>query len=215
MEADIELILRSRPTILEIVENRGYDVSSFKDVSPEDLLKMASATPELLRIVGTKVPEGPAPMERCIVLYWVTNPIRLRLEQEIAKLWDEDNAQHYTKETDEVIIILSEPYHEVFDLTSVKQWNVHKIRVSFFHLKNIVTNPSKHTFVPPHRKLTPDEIATVITQTHIKAKTEFPHIKYHRDIQARVLGLVPGDVVEIKRPSETCGIYTMYRVCVA
>jgi DNA-directed RNA polymerase subunit H (RpoH/RPB5) len=152
-------------------------------------------------------------MERCIVLYWVTNPIRLRLEQEIAKLWDEDNAQHFNKQTDEVIVILAEPYHEVFDLTAVKQWNVQKARISFFHLKNIISNPSRHTFVPPHRKLTQAEIETVIAETHVKSKSEFPHIKYHRDMQARVLGLVPGDVVEIQRPSETCGIYTMYRVC--
>jgi DNA-directed RNA polymerase subunit H (RpoH/RPB5) len=83
-----------------------------------------------------------------------------------------------------------------------------------FHLKNLISNPARHTFVPPHRKLTQGEIDTVIAETHVKTKSEFPHIKYHRDIQARVLGLVPGDVVEIKRPSETCGIYTMYRICV-
>lgn len=214
MEADIELIIRSRPTILDIIENRGYDVTNYKDVHPEDILKFASTNPDLLRITATKVPGGVAPMERCVVLYWVANPIRLRLEQEIAKLWDEDNTAHFSKENDEVIVILSEPYHEVFDLTSVKQWNIQKARISFFHLKNLISNPARHTFVPPHRKLTQDEIDTVIAETHVKTKSEFPHIKYHRDIQARVLGLVPGDVVEIKRPSETCGIYTMYRICV-
>jgi len=214
MEADIELIIRSRPTILDIIENRGYDVTNYKDVHPEDILKFASTNPDLLRITANKVPGGVAPMERCVVLYWVANPIRLRLEQEIAKLWDEDNAAHFSKENDEVIVILSEPYHEVFDLTSVKQWNTLKARISFFHLKNLISNPARHTFVPPHRKLNQDEIDTVIAETHVKTKSEFPHIKYHRDIQARVLGLVPGDVVEIKRPSETCGIYTMYRICV-
>jgi DNA-directed RNA polymerase subunit H (RpoH/RPB5) len=214
MEADIELIIRGRPTILDIIENRGYDVTSYKDVHPEDILKFASTNPDLLRIIGAKVPDGKAPMERCVVIYWVTQPMRLRLEQEITKLWDEDNANHYNKATDEIIVIMNEPYHEVFDLTAVKQWNTQKTRISFFHLKNLISNPSSHTFVPPHRKLTNEEIETVISQTHVKAKSEFPHIKYHRDIQARVLGLVPGDVVEIQRPSETCGIYTMYRVCV-
>jgi len=214
MEADIELIIRGRPTILDIIENRGYDVTSYKDVHPEDILKFASTNPDLLRIIGAKVPDGKAPMERCVVIYWVAQPMRLRLEQEIAKLWDEDNANHYNKTTDEIVVILNEPYHEVFDLTAVKQWNTQKARISFFHLKNLISNPSSHTFVPPHRKLTNEEIETVISQTHVKTKSEFPHIKYHRDIQARVLGLVPGDVVEIQRPSETCGIYTMYRVCV-
>ena len=47
----------------------------------------------------------------------------------------------------------------------------------------------------------------------MRSVNEFPHIKFHFDMQARILGLVPGDVVEIQRPSETAGIYTFYRVC--
>lgn len=215
MEADIELIIRSRPTILEILENRGYDVTSYKNVHPEDILKLASTNPDLLRITAQKIPDGPAPMERCVVLYQgIANVIRLRLEQVVMKLWDEENPNHFNKETDEVIIILTEPYHEAFDITSVKQWNTQKARISFFNLKNLISNPARHTFVPPHRKLTPDEIETVIQQTKVKTKYEFSHIKYHRDMQARVLGLVPGDLVEILRPSEDCGIFPVYRVCV-
>jgi DNA-directed RNA polymerase subunit H (RpoH/RPB5) len=42
---------------------------------------------------------------------------------------------------------------------------------------------------------------------------ELPHIKYHFDMQARILGLLPGEIVEIKRPSPTIGEYPMYRIC--
>lgn len=213
MEADIELIVRSRPTIVEIVEGRGYNVAGYKDIHPEEIQKLAATSSDLLRIVAPKVPDSVAGGERCIVLYWVVQPFRLRLENEIEKLFDEDNANHYNQETDDIIIIISEPYHEVFDLTALKIWNTKKARITFFHLKNIISNPAKHVLVPPHKKLNATEIASVIAETHVKTKSEFPHIKYHRDIQARVLGLVPGDIVEIKRPSETCGLYTMYRIC--
>ncbi len=215
MEADIELIIRSRPTILEILENRGYNVDSHKNVSPEDLHKLIITSANLLTINAVRKPDGPAPMERAVVLYWTEAPCRLRLESDIAVLFDTENPTHYNPATDEIIIILSEPFHEVFHLQSIKRWNTSKTRISFFHLKNLVVNPSKHTFVPPHRKLDPEEIEELMKTLHLKSKNELPHIKYHMDMQARVKGLVPGDIVEIQRPSETCGIYTLYRVCTA
>jgi DNA-directed RNA polymerase subunit H (RpoH/RPB5) len=52
-----------------------------------------------------------------------------------------------------------------------------------------------------------------MSQLSLKSKSELPHIKFHLDMQARVLGLVPGDLVEIKRSSETAGITTAFRVC--
>ena len=102
-------------------------------------------------------------------------------------------------------------YH--FHLAAVKAWTAQKARLSFFPLKNIISNPSKHSFVPPHRKLSDEERDVLMKSLHLKSRFELPHIKFHFDMQARVLGLVVGDVVEIRRPSETCGEYTYYRVC--
>ncbi len=113
---------------------------------------------------------------------------------------------------DELIILLAEPFHELYTHLALHAW-AKKVRISFFPLKNLISNPSKHVMVPPHRKLTPDETAEVLKNLHMRSVNEFPHIKFHFDMQARVLGLVPGDVVEIQRPSETAGIYTFYRVC--
>jgi len=212
MEGDIDFIIRSRPTILEILENRGYNVDSYKGVSPEEILKLANTSADLLKIIALKRPGSNAPVERAVVLYWIESPIRLKAESEVNKLWDED-LHNYNPAQDEIIIMLSEPRHDVFDYQAIKQWNTRKARVSFFQLKNLVTNPSKHFMVPPHRKLTADEIEELKTKTHVLSKSQFPHIKYHVDIQARVLGLVPGDIVEIKRPSETSGLATAFRVC--
>ena len=60
---------------------------------------------------------------------------------------------------------------------------------------------------------TAEEAEEVMTRYHIRSKSEFPKIVYHVDMQARVLGLVPGDLVEIRRPSPTSGEYVFYRVC--
>jgi DNA-directed RNA polymerase subunit H (RpoH/RPB5) len=207
-ESVLDLIVRSRTTILEILENRGYNVDSYKGVSPEEILTLATSSPDLLKIHGTKDENS-----HVYVLYWVESAVRLKLEAEMAKLWDEENPTHYNPETDELVIILSEPFNDALHTQAIKEWSRRKARVSFFHLKNVVNNPAKHTYVPPHRKLSEDEITDLIKGLHMKSKSEFPHIKFHVDMQARVLGLAPGDVVEITRPSETSGVYKLYRVC--
>jgi len=211
MEAEtIDFIIRSRSTILEIVEDRGYNVDSYKNVSPEEILKLATTSSQLLTIVASKTVEEVT--KRCIVLYWVENAVRLRLETEINALYDTEKENHYNP-SDEIIVVLAEPFHEVFHVQASKQWISRKALLSFFNLKHIISNPSHHVFVPPHRKLSVEEVGAVTQSLHLKSKYELPHIKYHVDMQARVLGMIPGDIVEIKRPSETCGVYTAYRVC--
>lgn len=208
-DADIrDLIVRSRPVILEILENRGYNVDEYKGVSSIEIDKFAMTSSDLLRITAQKIKDGFAPMDTIVVLYWL-EPVKNKLEAELKKLW-EDGIIDITKQ--ELIIILSEPPHEAFSLQASKQWTISKARVAFFHLKQIISNPSSHIMVPPHRKLTSEECDFVIKKLKLKSKSELPHIKYS-DIQSRVLGLVPGDIVEIRRPSETVGEYTLFRIC--
>lgn len=209
----LDLIARTRPTIVEILKNRGYDVTAYEKESPADIVTLA-AKPGNLQMMA-KRGDGLAPMEECVVLYWVENAVRLKVETELKKILDPstnpDSAFDPTKT--EVVIVLAEPFHEVFHLQAAKMWGKYKARVSFFNIKQLVTNPSKHAYVPSHRKLTEDEIAHAMTTWNVRSKSEFSRILYHVDIQARVLGLVPGDVVEIRRPSPTTGEYVLYRVC--
>jgi DNA-directed RNA polymerase subunit H (RpoH/RPB5) len=214
MQSDVlDLIVRSRPTILEILENRGYDVDAYKGVSPEEIFKLAVGSQELLKITAPKKDGSNAPLDRAVVIYWVDGAVRHKIDKEIAKLWDAENPEHYDHARDELIIILSEPQHEIFHAAAARQYSANKARVSFFQLKNIITNPARHIFVPPHRKLSSAEATDVLKALHAVSKSQLPNIKFHVDKMARVLGLVPGDIVEIKRPSETAGIYKYYRVC--
>ena len=203
-----DLIVRSRTTILEIVENRGYDVTNYKGVSPKEIEKFALTNLNLLKIVGQRKSDSKAPLENLVVLYWM-DPVKNKLEPELNKLWVDDE---YEPMKHEFIIILNEPPHDAFISQAAKQWALQKARFCFFHLKQVISNPAKHTMVPPHRKLTAEEAETIIKTLNLHTKSELPNIKYS-DIQSRVLGLVPGDIVEIRRPSETSGEYILFRVC--
>jgi len=209
MEAEtLDLLVRSRPTILEMLENRGYDVESYKGISSIEIEKLATTNTNLLTIEVVKEEK-----KRLIVVYWVESTTRHKAFEEVERLWNPEFTPHYDPKSDELFIVLGEPMNKAFHLAAKKQWSVNKARVNFFSLKSIISNPARHSMVPPHRKLLDTEIKDVIASLHMKSKSEFQHIKFHEDMQARVLGLVPGDVVEIKRPSETAAETICYRVC--
>jgi len=211
----IDKILRSRTTVLEVLQNRGFDTTPFEHELPKDLIAKAG-TPllneielELLRIqVSTK--DG---KEKAHVLYWMGG-VRHKLndKEKFEKLLPEG-----IEENDQIIILLnelsSEPLHEAYHSMAIRRWVHKKERVSFFNIPQLISNPIHHTMVPPHRKVAPEEVEDLLKTLLVKSKMELPLIKYHVDIVGRVLGLVPGDIVEITRPSSTIGEYKVYRIC--
>ena len=216
MDAEIlDLIVRSRPTILDILSDRGYNVDAYKGISPEEVFRLAVASQDLLRINAPKKDDSSAPLERAVVLYWVEGAYRAKLENELEKVLEKGttNPAKIDPERDELVILIAEPFHDNFHTAAIKAWGASKARLSFFPVKNLISNPAKHSFVPKHTKLSEAERDAVVKSLRMKSRFEFPHIKFHIDMQARVLGLVHGDVVMITRPSETCGEYTYYRVC--
>lgn len=208
MDAELlDLISRTRPVMLDILEARGYDIAPVADTAPEDLLKMAATNAAALNF---KVANGE---KYAHVLYWVEGATRLRVEGLVAKLWDDEASEAFLPDRDEVLVILSEPYHEVFDLQAIKMWGRKKARMSFFNIRNLISNPARHIMVPPHRKLDAEETEAIQQKHHVRSRSELPRIIYHVDMQARVMGLVPGDIVEIRRASPTSMEYVTYRVC--
>lgn len=218
MEADIaDILIRSRMTLLDILEERGYDTTPYRNISPEQIITLAEGHPRALDIFIKKREGSNAPCDRAVVVYQLQDRIRLKLGTFTRDIYQVpvDGAEHSKiNPNDDLIVILNEPYNEVFDKTALQMWQTQKARMTFFHIKQIVVHLGKHAMVPPHRKLTPEEGKAEIARLHITQKNQLPLIK-HSDIQSRILGLVPGDMVEISRPSQTSGINRVLRICVA
>lgn len=207
-----DLVARTRPTILEILKDRGFHVAPLENQSADELQKMAMKQVQLLNITVEKAEGSAARHARCHVVY-VFESIRLKLEGFVNNFFDEDNENRFIPEQDAVLFVLTEPVNEAFHIQAVKFWNRLKAHISFFHIKHLVSNPARHVLVPPHRRLSEEEAAEVMKRLYIRSKSEFRRIIFHIDTQARIMGLIPGDLVEIKLGSPTCGELTEYRVC--
>jgi DNA-directed RNA polymerase subunit H (RpoH/RPB5) len=211
MQEAIDKVIKSRPVVLEVLSDRGFDTTPFQHELPKDLIAKAGAPLlnetelELLRIQVT----SKTGTEKAYVLYWM-EVVRHKLndKEKFEKLLPEGLGDN-----DQILILLNEPMHEAFHAMAIRRWAHKKERVSFFDIRQLMSNPSRHIMVPPHRKVPSDEVDSLLERYYVKAKTDLPHIKYHVDIQTRILGLVPGEIVEITRPSPTIGEYKVYRYC--
>ena len=212
-----DIIIRSRQTVLDILEDRGYDALPYRNIAPEQILTLLEGNPRTLDMIIKKKADSTsiATSERAVVVYMLQDRIRLRLGTFTRDMYvEEGDEDKGPTKADDVIVILNEPYHEVFDKAALQMWQQNKARLTFFHLKQVVVHLGKHVLVPPHRKLTPDEVKAEMARYRVTQKSQFPLIKHH-DIQARLMGLVPGDLVEILRPSPTAGVARIIRICAA
>jgi DNA-directed RNA polymerase subunit H (RpoH/RPB5) len=212
-----DILIRSRHTLLEILEDRGYDTTKYRNISPDQILTLAEGHPRALDIIVPKREGGPAPCDRAVIIYMIQDRIKGRLGTFVRDIYEETKeaviAQIYPK--DDVIVIINEPAaHEAFDKASLQLWQTQKARMTFFHIKQVVVHLGRHVLVPPHRKLSDEEGKAEMERLHITQRAQLPIIKYH-DIQARIMGLVPGDMVEILRPSPTAGVMRYIRLCAA
>jgi DNA-directed RNA polymerase subunit H len=227
-----DILFRSRITLLDHLEECGYDTESYRKFSTKEVTEMIRSgtltakstavanaplltTPalqmNLKRRADYKLEEGEP--TNCLVVYAL-----LRIKQKVLKFTEdiflaEDNP-YMNPETTELIVMTMEPIVPNFHAVAARMWATHSHRVRYFQSACLINNPLKHVLVPKHEKVPKAEEDEILKRVYAK-KSQFPLIRYHEDPIARVLGLMPKDMVKITRPSPTAGECVLYRVCVA
>ena len=222
-----DILYRSRVTLLKMLEARGYDVKPYSRFGLDEIRMMrdkGESEGAGLRMDLTNPKAQAGEPKRCIVLY---TPQSKKLKQG-SQMETFINDRVFSEkvpaalrieegEDNEIIIILTDeavtdPYHAY----ALKVWRRDKVRLRFFQAATIVNDPSAYAIVPKHTKITDSaEKAKLLNELYLKANEikQLPLIRFHEDMQARWLGLVPEDIVQITRPSPSAGEYTVYRVC--
>jgi DNA-directed RNA polymerase subunit H (RpoH/RPB5) len=205
-------LYRSRKTLLRILADRGYNTKPFENFGPDEIEAMVISGPEALRMDLERPKPADSNITKCRVLYNLTK-LKSRLPGFLANLTDKEKGEDAVEPSNtEVIVMLAapegEPVVDMYHTAAYEQYSTKGLRISFFRIANLVIHPSEHVLVPKHQKLSEEEIPFPKAERH-----KLPFIRFHEDMQARVLGLVPRDIVKITRPSPSSGVYTMYRIC--
>jgi DNA-directed RNA polymerase subunit H len=212
----IDNVYRSRHTLLDILRDRGYDVTKFEKFSPAEATAAASSFTGLSFHVTKKDDEK----KQCHIRYENVSQQKLKGTY-FTEMIPDDDCEHV-----EVIMMMTGNVTETHNGIALKEYmrlkeepnengvrERRKLRVSFFSIEMIVINPTRHVLVPKHEIVPEEEHKALMDRLYIISKSKFPEIKFHADMIARCIGAVPGDIVKITRPSASSGEAIIYRVC--
>ena len=205
-------IYRSRKTLLRILADRGYDTKPYENFGSDEIEAMVIAGPQALRMDLERPKPEDSTITNCRVLYSLVK-LKSKLAGFLEGLLEATGTEAaLNPETTEVIVLLAapegEPVVDMYHSAAYDQYTKNGLRISFFRIANLVIHPSDHVLVPKHEKMREEDIPLPKSERY-----KLPFIRFHEDMQARVLGLIPRDIVKITRPSPSSGTYTMYRIC--
>jgi len=145
------------------------------------------------------------------IRYYLAKTIRqVNIQDMIDDLFNLE--QILTKE-DTLFIITKDDMNETLTADLKHFWEKDGIFIVIQSIKRLQFNILEHTLVPPHRVMMDPEVIEVMKKYNIADKTLFPDISRF-DPVAQVIGLRPGQVCHILRPSKTAITADYYRVCV-
>ena len=199
------IFYKSRLTLMELLESRGFETTPFSRVSPKETKAMAT----YITSADILAPHKENPERKCAVIYIETKP-----KNGIPELVQSRFKGDFDYSQLEVILMLkAADVAEAYTTIAYKEWMENKLRLTTFSIYSMNNNPTKHVLVPRHEIIPESEHDGLLEKLMVNSRSQLPIIRFHFDMQARWLGLVPGDIVKITRPSPSAGVYIMYRVC--
>ena len=200
----IQQIYKSRKYILEILEERGFDVNEYKQFSIDELHSVIQ-NQQLDMLVNNNN------NKKVYIKYNVYKVLRpSNIYDYVEELFNIENILN--KEDDLIIINKDEPNETITNI--IKEiWLKNNIYVSIINISRLQFNILKHTLVPKHTIL--DELQTIEFKKYYNITDDnmIPNISYFSPVSL-VLGIRPGNICKIERPSKTSIINNFYRVCV-
>ena len=193
----LDVLYRSRVTLLKMLEARGYDTKPYSRFGLEEIKMMRSkggAEALALRMDLTKPEPRAGEPKNCVVLY--TSQMKKLKQGEQMKtfinerVFGEGNGDFVVpeslrvkdKENTEIIVILSdEVVSEPFHIFALKMWRTMKLRLRFFQAATIVNDPSGYAIVPKHRKISKEESEKILHDLYLKSDEtkQLPTIRFY------------------------------------
>ena len=212
----ISSIYKSRKVVLELMKKQGYNTDDYDNFSINEVntMNLNSQLDMLLEKdadVEQEQGQGGTQKKRKIYIrYYLTKALQKKTIEEIMDdLFQMDEV--LTKD-DTLMIIVKEDMNETLHNLMKHIWVQDGIFIIIQSIRRLQFNLLEHSLVPPHRVLSNKEVADLRIKYNLKDDTQFPDISRF-DPVAQIIGIRPGQVCEIIRPSKTAitGIY--YRIC--
>jgi len=210
----ISQIYKSRIVLLDLMKKQGYVSSEYEGFSVNEINTMKTNNQldmilEKNKTVGEN--DGPNYESRKIYIkYYLAKALRPNNLQEMID--DLFTVEEVLTKKDTLMIVVKDEINETLTNTVKHIWESEKIFIVIQPLKRLQFNILNHILVPPHRILDEIEKINIKKRYNVMTDGHFPDISRF-DPVAQAIGIRPGEVCEIIRPSKTAISAPYYRIC--
>jgi DNA-directed RNA polymerase subunit H len=202
----IAQIYKSRTVLLDLLKEQGYTSSEYEGFSVNEVNTMKTNN-QLDMILEKKMGEE---TRKIYIKYYLTKALRPNNLQEMID--DLFNVEEVLTKKDTLMIVVKDDINETLTNTLKHIWETDKIFIILQPLKRLQFNILNHCLVPYHRVLSEAEKISVKHKYNIANDSLFPDISRF-DPVAQAIGIRPGEICEIIRPSRTAISAPYYRIC--
>jgi DNA-directed RNA polymerase subunit H (RpoH/RPB5) len=214
----ISQIYKSRVTLLDLMKKQGYATTDYEGFSINEINTMK--TNNQLDMILEKYPnevkindeKGDDEVEttKTYIKYYLGKSLRPNNLQEMID--DLFTVEEVLKKKDTLFVVVKDEVNETLMNFVKHTWESEKIFIIIQPLMRLQFNILEHVLVPSHRVLSEAEKNQVKNKYNITNDNEFPDISRF-DPVAQIIGIRPGEVCEIIRPSKTAISAPYYRIC--
>ena len=207
----ISNIFNSRKNVIELMSRQGYNVDDYANFSITEVnaMKQNNQLDILLETKDELITEENYKKKIYIRYYLNARPAPKNIHEMIDDLFVMTET---LKKTDTLFIIIKDDPNETLINELKHIWESDGIFIVVESIKRLQFNILDHQLVPPHRVMYETEVINIMKKYNIVDKTKFPDISRF-DPVARAIGLRPGQVCHIIRPSKTSIEANYYRIC--
>jgi DNA-directed RNA polymerase subunit H (RpoH/RPB5) len=203
-------LYESRTIILEMLEERGFDTSKYKNFTKLEMSNLAND-------IKTKTPEPiivSTPLAHTEVHYLLdkNNPTPKTISI-LLQVITENQKKEMAKKEQTIVVVLKTNASPSVQKSVQSIYKETGIYVQIFSIRTLMFNIIKHEYVPKHIRLPIFEFEKIKDKFQIKSPEQLPHI-LQDDPVAKFIGLRPNELCKIIRPSLNAGIHEVYRYCV-
>ena len=203
----ITTIYKSRHTLLKLLQEQKYDVSDYEEFNVNEVHIMYN-NKQLDMLISNE--EGSDKKKKVYVKYHLAKTLpRQNINDYIDDLY---NLEQVLSKGDTLIIVIKQEPNDPL-LNILRQiWEQDGIFIIVYNLERLQFNLLEHSYVPKHVIMNEAEIIEMKKKYNIKDDIEIPEISRF-DPVAVAIGMRPGDVCKIVRPSKTAITANYYRLC--
>lgn len=206
----ISAVYKSRTNLLELMKMQGYNVNDYEGFSVNEVNTMKLNNQLDMILQKNTDDEDTKRKPKIYIRYYLAKSLRPQNLQEMID--DLFNIEEVLTKSDTLFIVVKDEVNETLSNTLKHIWEQDKIFIVIQNLKRLQFNILKHVLVPSHRVLTISETAQIRKRYNVMNDNQFPDISRF-DPVAQAIGIRPGQVCEIIRPSKTAISAPYYRIC--